>query len=147
MGAKLGSSGGPMADINVTPLIDVVLVLLVVFMVITPMLTSGLTLDLPQSTVHETVEDMGGFVVVSVAEDGRLAVGSETFDEPMQVISAVQAELSAKPEISEKSVLTGIPGIIVKGDQGMEYQKMREILDLLAENNINFVGLATNKET
>jgi biopolymer transport protein TolR len=89
MGAKLGSSGGPMADINVTPLIDVVLVLLVVFMVITPMLTSGLTLDLPQSTVHETVEDMGGFVVVSVAEDGRLAVGSETFDEPMQVISVV----------------------------------------------------------
>jgi biopolymer transport protein ExbD len=147
MGAKLGSSGGPMADINVTPLIDVVLVLLVVFMVITPMLTSGLTLDLPQSTVHETVEDMGGFVVVSVAEDGRLAVGSETFDEPMQVISAVQAELSAKPEISENSVKTGIPGIIVKGDQSMEYQKMREILDLLAENNINFVGLATNKET
>jgi biopolymer transport protein ExbD len=111
------------------------------------MLTSGLTLDLPQSTVHETVEDMGGFVVVSVAEDGRLAVGSETFDEPMQVISAVQAELSAKPEISENSVKTGIPGIIVKGDQSMEYQKMREILDLLAENNINFVGLATNKET
>ena len=147
MGAKLGSSGGPMADINVTPLIDVVLVLLVVFMVITPMLTSGLTLDLPQSTVHETVEDMGGFVVVSVAEDGRLAVGSETFDEPMQVVSGVQAELSAKPEISEKSVMTGIPAIIVKGDKGMEYQKMREVLDLLAENNINFVGLATNKET
>jgi biopolymer transport protein ExbD len=147
MGAKLGSSGGPMADINVTPLIDVVLVLLVVFMVITPMFTSGLTLDLSQSTVYETVEDMGGFVVVSVAEDGRLAVGSETFDEPMQVISAVQAELSAKPEISENSVKTGIPGIIVKGDQSMEYQKMREILDLLAENNINFVGLATNKET
>lgn len=147
MGAKLGSSGGPMADINVTPLIDVVLVLLVVFMVITPMLTSGLTLDLPKSTVHETVEDMGGFVVVSVAEDGRLAVGSETYDEPMQVVSAVQAELSAKPEISENSVKTGIPGIIVKGDQGMEYQKMREVLDLLAENNINFVGLATNKET
>ena len=147
MGAKLGSSGGPMADINVTPLIDVVLVLLVVFMVITPMLTSGLTLDLPKSTVHETVEDMGGFVVVSVAEDGRLAVGSETYDEPMQVVSAVQAELSAKPEISEKSVMTGIPAIIVKGDQTMEYQKIREVLDLLAENNINFVGLATNKET
>ena len=147
MGAKLGSSGGPMADINVTPLIDVVLVLLVVFMVITPMLTSGLTLDLPKSTVHETVEDMGGFVVVSVAEDGRLAVGSETYDEPMQVVGAVQAELSAKPEISEKSVMTGIPAIIVKGDQTMEYQKIREVLDLLAENNINFVGLATNKET
>jgi biopolymer transport protein ExbD len=44
-------------------------------------------------------------------------------------------------------VKIGIPGIIVKGDQSMEYQKMREILDLLAENNINFVGLATNKET
>ena len=46
MGAALGGGSGPIADINVTPLIDVVLVLLVVFMVITPMLKSGIEVDL-----------------------------------------------------------------------------------------------------
>ena len=64
MGANLGSGGGPMADINVTPLIDVVLVLLVVFMVITPMLQSGKNVDLPEATQSTTVNDVGQFIVV-----------------------------------------------------------------------------------
>jgi biopolymer transport protein ExbD len=78
MGAKVGGdSDGPMAEINVTPLIDVVLVLLVVFMVITPLLSSGLPVDLPKATSTVTVNDAGQFIVISVTADGLWAVDQE----------------------------------------------------------------------
>jgi biopolymer transport protein TolR len=146
MGARLGSSGGPMADINVTPLIDVVLVLLVVFMVITPMLTSGLPLDIPKATQTDEVKDMGNLIVISVAHDGRLAVGSDTYEDAYEVVNVVQQELAAKPEITAQSVESGLPAIIIKADYQTEYHRVREVLDLLAENRIPTVGLAANKE-
>jgi biopolymer transport protein TolR len=146
MGARLGSSGGPMADINVTPLIDVVLVLLVVFMVITPMLTSGLPLDIPKVTQTDEVKDMGNLIVISVAHDGRLAVGSDTYEDAYEVVNVVQQELAAKPEITAQSVESGLPAIIIKADYQTEYHRVREVLDLLAENRIPTVGLAANKE-
>jgi biopolymer transport protein ExbD len=146
MGARLGSSGGPMADINVTPLIDVVLVLLVVFMVITPMLTSGLPLDIPKATQTDEVKDMGNLIVISVAHDGRLAVGSDTYEDAYEVVNVVQQELAAKPEITAQSIESGLPAIIIKADYQTEYHRVREVLDLLAENRIPTVGLAANKE-
>lgn len=146
MGARLGTSGGPMAEINVTPLIDVVLVLLVVFMVITPMLTSGLSLDIPQATQTDEVKDMGNLIVVSVAEDGRLAVGSDPYDDVPSVVSAVQQELSDKPEITKQSLESGLPAVIIKSDRATTYSDVREVLDLLAEARIPTVGLAANKE-
>ena len=146
MGARLGTSGGPMAEINVTPLIDVVLVLLVVFMVITPMLTSGLPLDIPKATQTDEVKDMGNLIVVSVAEDGRLAVGSDIYEDAYEVVNAVQQELAAKPEITKQSIESGLPAIIIKADYETEYRRIREVLDLLAENRIPTVGLAANKE-
>ncbi len=146
MGSRLGSSGGPMADINVTPLIDVVLVLLVVFMVITPMLTSGLPLDIPKATQTDEVKDMGNLVVISVAQDGRLAVGSDTYEDAYEVVNVVQQELAAKPEITAQSIESGLPAIIIKADYATEYHRVREVVDLLAENRIPTVGLAANKE-
>ena len=74
MGGKMGAGGGPMGDINVTPLIDVVLVLLVVFMVITPMLSSGLPVDLPMATTTVQVNDVGQHIVTALTEKGEWAV-------------------------------------------------------------------------
>lgn len=136
MGAKVGGdSGGPMADINVTPLIDVVLVLLVVFMVITPMLSSGLPVDLPMATSTTTVNDAGQFIVISVTADGRWAVEQEevTADD---LIAAVNAEFRQRPETT----------ILIKGDSSLEYGKVREVMDVLSENRLTAVKLAAGKE-
>ena len=60
MGMQVGGkSGGPMADINVTPLVDVVLVLLIIFMVVTQMLASGVEVKLPKSRTATQVQDAG----------------------------------------------------------------------------------------
>jgi biopolymer transport protein ExbD len=136
MGAKVGGdSDGPMAEINVTPLIDVVLVLLVVFMVITPLLSSGLPVDLPKATSTVTVNDAGQFIVISVTADGLWAVEQEEVDADT-LINAVNAEFRDRPETS----------ILIKGDRNLEYGKVREVMDILSENRLSAVKLAAGKE-
>lgn len=135
MGASLGSGGGPIADINVTPLIDVVLVLLVVFMVITPMLQSGLPVDLPVATQSETVNDVGQHIVVSVTKDRGWWVEQEEADADT-LIDLINEEYQVNPSRS----------ILVKADRSLEYQQVREVMDILAENRMTSVLIAAAKE-
>ncbi|MBA2320597.1 MAG: biopolymer transporter ExbD [Deltaproteobacteria bacterium] len=135
MGAKLGTSGGPMAEMNVTPLIDVVLVLLVVFMVITPLLQSGLAVDLPIATTTETVNDVGQHIVVSVTIDGRWAVEQDTVTRET-IIEAINTKYRENPERS----------VLVKADGNLPYEDVREVMDILAENNMLSVLIAAAKE-
>lgn len=143
MGANLGSGGGPISDINVTPLIDVVLVLLVVFMVVTPMLESGMPVDLPKVTANEDdiVSDAGQFVVVSVAKDKESGepvwyVEQDEVDETT-LVSMINAEYARRDKASS---------ILIKGDRTLEYQKVREVMNILADNNMTNLLVATNQE-
>lgn len=140
MGGSVGKSDGPMAEINVTPLIDVVLVLLVVFMVITPLLSSGLKVDLPQATSSDAGKEGGQHIVVSITKDGEFAVDQERIEEPGEIALAVRRALmdSAKPE--ERKIL-------VKADKAVTYAEARKVLDALAEQNLTAVYLATAKES
>jgi biopolymer transport protein ExbD/biopolymer transport protein TolR len=144
MGAQLGSSNGPMADINVTPLIDVVLVLLVVFMVVTPMLQAGLPVDLPVATESEVVNDVGQFVVISVTKDqGWWVEQNEVTDATL--ISAINAELNENPTVDVDGVETP-RSILVKADRALPYGDVRKVMDLLAKNRMTTVLVAANKE-
>jgi len=124
-----------MADINVTPLIDVVLVLLVVFMVVTPMLQSGMPVDLPSSTQSTTVNDVGQFIVVSVTKEQGWWVEQESVDEDT-IIDSINAEYRINPSRS----------ILVKADRNLEYQQVRAVMDILAENGMTTVLIAAQKE-
>jgi biopolymer transport protein ExbD len=135
MGAKLGAEGGPMADINVTPLIDVVLVLLVVFMVVTPMLQSGLPVELPIATQSTTVNDVGQHITISITTDRGWWVEQEEVTAET-LVDQVNYEYRVNPERS----------ILVKADRNLEYGKVREALDILAEARLTSVFVATNKE-
>lgn len=135
MGAKLGSGGGPMADINVTPLIDVVLVLLVVFMVITPLLQSGLPVDLPKATQSETVNDVGQFIVISVTEDKGWWVEQNEVTKDT-IIAAINDEYQINPERQ----------LLIKADKDLEFRQVREVMDVLAENRMTSLLVAAAKE-
>ncbi len=138
MGGKLGAGGGPMADINVTPLIDVVLVLLVVFMVITPMLSSGLAVDLPVATATVETKDLGQYLVISVTTDGRWGVDEDVMDEPDEagLIRMVQEAFNRNPERS----------ILIKADSRLPYEDVRVVMDALAAERFTAVKLAVDKE-
>ena len=149
MGAKLGSGGGPMADINVTPLIDVVLVLLVVFMVVTPMLSSGLPVDLPVATTPKTVNDVGQFVTVSVTKDGKWGVEQEVIEgdtlEDRQ--AALYALVVAEINKEEDQAKAAVKPIIIKADLSLSYGEVREVIDGLAKKNMGpRIRLAAGKE-
>lgn len=134
MAAKLGSKG-VMADINVTPLIDVVLVLLVVFMVITPLLQSGMPVDLPQATQTTTVNDVGQHIVVSVTKGNGWWVEQTEVTED-DIIDMINVEYRVNPERS----------ILIKADRELEYQEVREVMDILAKKGMTSVLVAATKE-
>jgi biopolymer transport protein TolR len=71
----------PMSDINMTPLIDVMLVLLVIFMITAPLMTASLRLDLPKSEAA-TPSDAPSFIAVAITPDGKLHLGEEELDAP-----------------------------------------------------------------
>lgn len=123
-----------MADMNVTPLIDVVLVLLVVFMVITPLLQAGLAVELPLATTTQTVNDAGQHIVISVTKDGKWAIEQDpvTADD---LVEKLNAEYRDDPDRS----------ILVKADANCTYKQVREVMDLLAANNMTSVLLAADK--
>lgn len=134
MGAKVGTKG-PIADINVTPLIDVVLVLLVVFMVITPMLQSGMPVDLPSATATKTVSDVGQHIVISITKDNGVWVDQESTTEDT-VVGMVMDRFRDNPQRE----------ILVKADASLPYSEVRRWMDLLAENGWSDLLVATRKE-
>ena len=113
MGAAVGGGGGgPMADINVTPLIDEVLVLLVVFMVITPMLESGLAVDLPQATQTTKMQDKGQFVVVGISAEKGIWVDDDEVDEE-SLVDMVNLRFANKMDLE---------GVLIKADHDLPYR-------------------------
>jgi biopolymer transport protein ExbD len=135
MGAQVGTGGGPMAEINVTPLCDVMLVLLVVFMVITPMLQSGMPVDLPEATQTTTVNDVGQHITISITMEQGWWVEENQVDENSLILQ-IQEEWRKDPTRS----------LLIKADRRLEYQKVRDVMDRLAENGSDTVLLAASKE-
>lgn len=91
-GRRAGADEGGFRDINVTPLVDVMLVLLIVFMVTTPLLTTGLKVDLPEVKATNTpIKDAK--LVLSVSKDGRIFLGES------EVTSDVEATLLTNPRV------------------------------------------------
>lgn len=136
MAGAVGTKKGPIADINVTPLIDVVLVLLVVFMVITPMLSSGLPVELPLATSTITVNDVGQHVVISVTKEGTWAVDQEKVSDKDEMMKLINDSRNDNPDRT----------ILVKADRGLPYGDVREVLDILSENRLTSVFIAAGKE-
>ena len=74
MGSSVGGNKGFVSEINVTPFVDVMLVLLIIFMVTAPMMTEGLDVDLPQTRAVETLPTESDNMILTVRKDGAIVV-------------------------------------------------------------------------
>ena len=124
----------PLADINVTPLVDVMLVLLVVFMITAPMLAAGLPVRLPQASAVQPVEPRPP-VVITVAADGGLTIG----DEPV-TLATLAAAVDAR--------LGGDRGraVNLRADRAVDYGTMVEIMDRLATSGITRIAFLADRQ-
>ena len=132
----------PIADINVVPYIDVMLVLLVIFMITAPMLTQGVAVDLPKSASETLSTKDREPVIVSVNQQGDYFLNIHSQPEnpiaPQALMVRVAAELQLAKETNQEL------NVLVKGDQGVPYGKVVIAMGLLKRAGAEKVGLVTD---
>jgi biopolymer transport protein TolR len=122
----------PMAEINVTPFVDVMLVLLIVFMVTAPLLTVGVPVDLPKTKAQPLGQDREP-LSVSVRKDGNIYLQNTPIEE-----DALVARLEA---ISRNGY---DQRIFVRGDKSVDYGRVMEVMGLLNAAGFTHIGLVTD---
>ena len=121
----------PMSDINMTPLIDVMLVLLVIFMITAPLMTSSLKLDLPK-TEGAQPNDAPQFISVALDPQGRLFFGDEAIE--TAVLATRVADAARKNPKTE---------VQLRADKGVPYGRVAEIIGVVQKAGLNRIGFVT----
>lgn len=129
----------PMAQINVVPYIDVMLVLLVIFMVTAPMMQQGVTVDLPQAPAQPVTEEPEEQIVIAVDGQGRFFVDADGPDAvPLSAQALTNRITDMLRERKDKTVY-------VRGDAGVSYGRVVEAMAALQAAGASSVGLITEQ--
>ena len=125
------TGANPMSDINMTPLIDVMLVLLVIFMITAPLMTSSLKLDLPK-TEGARPTDAAQFVTVAVDPEGKLYWGDEVLDGD-----------ALKRRVREAAQRNPATEVQLRADKSVPYGRIAELIGLVQEGGLVRIGFVT----
>ena len=143
MGLSSGGGGGrsrrrgrrgrraPMSEINVTPLVDVMLVLLIIFMVTAPLLTAGVPIDLPDSRAAALPQDQDQ-VTISIDESGAVFIDDA---------SVADGEL---PTALAALASGGRPDVTLRADRALDYGRVMQVMGELNRAGLNRIALITN---
>jgi biopolymer transport protein TolR len=127
-----GSKGGAMSEINVTPMADIMIVLLIIFMVITPMLSKGVDVKLPQAGNTKERKDDPKSIVVAVKKDGTTFLNGVKVENPDQdLANQIRERLE---EVQDKV-------IYLKGDEGIAYGEVMRVMDICRAGGVEEVAL------
>ena len=127
--------GRVMAEINVTPLVDVVLVLLIIFMVVTPMISGGVPVELPKTVNHSRKPDDGKDIVISVTADKRVYMSGRAIAETKDLTRMIEEERRKHPEKTA----------FVKGDVRAPYGAVRTVMEVVNKAGLDDVMLGTDE--
>jgi biopolymer transport protein ExbD len=133
-----GKKGGPMADINVTPMADIMIVLLIIFMVITPMLQKGVDVKLPQAGNTKERKDEPKTIVVAIRKDSTTYLGSAKLATQAELLPQIKERLQDLPE--------GARIVYLKADDALPYSDVMKVMDLLREAGVEEVALIAERK-
>jgi biopolymer transport protein TolR len=122
-------------DINVTPLVDVCLVLLIIFMVVTPMLQQGVDVKLPETKNPDKMPENQKQLTVAIKADGNVFVGQNW----------VTAE-NLKARFEEEHASNPDKDVIIKADERLKYKQVRSLMQTINEAGFSRVGVITKKD-
>ncbi len=134
MAMAAGPKRGAKSEINITPLVDVVLVLLIIFMVVTPMLQRGKDVRLPKAHRTEEENKQADPLVLSMTKDKKVWVESAAYEDAA-LSEKIRRELSAAP--SRK--------VLLKGDEALSVGDVRRVMDLARKSGARGVALAVEE--
>ena len=139
MGSGIGRRGGsrrraPMAEINVTPFVDVMLVLLIIFMVTAPLLVTGVPVDLPESRANALEQEQEP-VQISIDDEGRVFIEDEELSR-----GALEARLR---DIAADQNPEDPRQIMLRGDKTLDYGLIMGVMGELNRAGLNRVSLVT----
>jgi len=131
---RLGEPGKMQATINITPLVDVVLVLLIIFMVMAPQMRKGPDVNLPNTTKPNAQGDERGRILVSIDEAGGLWINDRSVA-PEHFGEALNAAVGAEPN----------PKIVIRGDAKLNFGEVRQAMLAIEQAGFRGVGLIAKR--
>ena len=129
-----GAKGGVKADINVTPLVDVMLVLLIIMMLVAPMLQQGVSVKLPTASNTVDKPEVQGQTVVAIGRDKQMYLNAKPVQESDMATKVNELLENAKEKI-----------VLIKADEEVEYGAVMAVMDQVRQAAIEDVGLITEK--
>lgn len=137
-----GGRQRPIAEINVVPYIDVMLVLLVIFMITAPILSQGITVDLPKVASEQVPTADREPIIISVNQQGQLFLNVS--DNPQLPMEANQLQILVAAELGLAQQNHQKVNVLVKGDAGVPYGQVVAAMGLLKQAGAEQVGLMTD---
>ncbi|HLM52857.1 MAG TPA: biopolymer transporter ExbD [Pseudoxanthomonas sp.] len=132
------NSGGPMADINVTPLVDVMLVLLIIFIITAPLMAHKVQIELPEATLNQDPEDAVNRpspITIAVKEDGTIYWNDEKISKEI-----------LESRLSSAAQLTPQPPLNLRGDRTTRMSTINEITRIAQGQGMLDIGFVATKE-
>jgi biopolymer transport protein TolR len=133
-----GKRGAAMADINVTPLADVMIVLLIIFMVVTPLLQKGVDVTLPAASNTKERKDEAKTITVAITKDLRTFLNGVVLPNPADLTAQVKSRLDELPE--------GNKVVYLKADSQLPYSEVMKVMDQCREAGVEEVALIAERK-
>ncbi len=140
MAVKVGGTDEFNSEINVTPMVDVMLVLLIIFMIVTPLLQQGVSVDLPKNMISPDQDDeiaKDSSLVITITKNSSFYIGKQEF--PLEVL-ADKVKSKMKDRTPDKKI------VYIKADVDVRYETVVKAIDTIRKQEVDKIGLVADKK-
>ncbi len=140
MGMSVGGDDGFNSEINVTPMVDVMLVLLIIFMIVTPLLQQGVSVDLPKNMISPAADEeiaKDTSLVITITKNSTFYIGKQEF--PLEAL-ADRIKSKMKDRTPDKKI------VYIKADVDVKYETVVKAIDTIRKQEVDKVGLVADKK-